>query len=198
VTISFLQTPDPPAAAEEIFEADLAELGYVMNSSRLWAYQPETFGGLIDLIGECVGAGGLTFRERGILVAACASTMGDSYCSLAWGAKLASASNADTAASVLRGDDVRLTAAEKALARWARLLARDPNGTTPADVGVLRAAGHSDARIFAITVFVALRIALSTANDALGARPDAALRAAPAAVVDAVAFGRAIANAAAG
>jgi|Tabmets5t2r1_1033131.scaffolds.fasta_scaffold09848_2 alkylhydroperoxidase family enzyme len=198
MTISFLDTPEPPAAAEEIFEADLAELGYVMNSSRLWAYQPETFGGLLDLVGECVSAGGLSFRDRGILVAACASALGDSYCSLAWGMKLAGAAGPETAASVLRGDDLRLTAREQALARWARLLARDPNATTAADVAALREAGYSDARIFAVTVFVALRLALSTANDALGARPDAALGAGAAAVVDAVTFGRAIASAADG
>ena len=196
MTISFLDTPEPPAAAEEIFDADLAELGYVMNSSRLWAYQPETFGGLLDLVGECVSAAGLTFRDRGILVAACASALGDSYCSLAWGMKLAGAAGPEVAAGVLRGDDLRLTAREQALARWARLLARDPNSTTAADVATLRDAGYSDAQIFAITVFVALRLALSTANDALGARPDAALRAGPSAVVDAVTFGRAIAPAA--
>lgn len=195
MTISFLDTPVPPAAAAGIFAADLAELGYVMNATRLWAHQPETFGGLIDLIGECCSAGRLTFRDRGILVTACASALGDSYCSLSWGAKLAKAADADTAAGVLRGDDGRLTPAERAMARWARQVARDPNATTAADIRSLREAGFSDARIFAITVFVALRIAMSTANDALGVRPDAALRAAPAAVVDAVTFGRGIASA---
>ena len=40
----------------------------------------------------------------------------------------------------------------------------------------LRDAGFSDADIFAMTVYVALRIALSTVNDALGACPDAEYR----------------------
>jgi hypothetical protein len=45
----------------------------------------------------------------------------------------------------------------------------------------------------AITVFVALRIACSSVNGALGACPDAALRStAPKAVLDAVTFGRPI------
>ena len=53
------------------------------------------------------------------------------------------------------------------------------------------APGLDDARILAVTTFVALRIAFSTANDALGARPDAALRqTAPRAVFDAVTYGR--------
>jgi uncharacterized peroxidase-related enzyme len=187
----FLDTPESSDAAETLFEEDRVELGHVMNSTRLWAYQPETYTALFGLIGDCVRAGDLTFRERGILVTACASTVGDAYCSLAWGAKLASASDADTAAGVLRGADLTLSPAEQAMAQWARRVARDPNGTTPADVQALRDTGHSDARIFAITAFVALRIAFSTVNDALGARPDAELvESAPAAVVAAVDFGR--------
>jgi hypothetical protein len=55
----------------------------------------------------------------------------------------------------------------------------------------LRDTGFSDADIFAMTVYVALRVALSTVNDALGVRPDAEYRTlAPAPVRDAVTFGR--------
>ena len=59
----------------------------------------------------------------------------------------------------------------------------------------LRDAGFDDAQIFAISVFVALRIAFSTVNDALGAQPDQQLGVdAPDAVRDAVTFGRPIAT----
>jgi alkylhydroperoxidase family enzyme len=79
------------------------------------------------------------------------------------------------------------------MALWARDVVRDPNATTPADVQVLRDAGFSDAQVFAITVFVALRVAFSTVNDALGLPPDAALRrTVPADVLDAVTRGRPI------
>jgi alkylhydroperoxidase family enzyme len=139
---------------------------------------------------------GLDARRRAVLVAACASAYGDSYCALSWGARLADAADADLAAGVLRGDDSALDPAERALAGWARAVARDPNGTTAADVQVLRDAGFVDSDIFAVTVFVALRLAFSTVNDALGARPDAELAAAaPRAVREAVAFGRPVAPA---
>lgn len=79
------------------------------------------------------------------------------------------------------------------MARWARKLARDPNQTTEADVQELRDIGISDDKIFAMTAFVALRIALSIVNDALGVPPDSEYRAhAPAAVLNAVTFGRPI------
>jgi alkylhydroperoxidase family enzyme len=91
--------------------------------------------------------------------------------------------------------DDGLSVSERAMAGWARQVARDPNGTTAADVQVLRDAGFSDSQIFTITVFVALRLAFSTVNDALGVLPDAGLRAtAPAAVLDAVTVGRPIEN----
>lgn len=79
------------------------------------------------------------------------------------------------------------------MAGWARQVARDPNAATAADVQVLRDAGFTDSQIFTITVFVALRLAFSTVNDALGLRPDAALSTtAPGDVVHAVTFGRPI------
>ena len=105
-----------------------------MNTSKLWAHDPAALDGLSDLLGHVTKAGSLTFRQRAILVAACASALGDSYCSLAWGKKLADAAGADVAKGVLRGDDAALDRTERALAHWARQLARDPNSTTAADV----------------------------------------------------------------
>jgi hypothetical protein len=193
--IGFLSIPDQTAAAQSLFDEDVSELGYVMNSSKLWAYQPGTVSGIFDLMRAATSANRLSVRQRGILVSACASTLGDSYCSLAWGSKLAQASDAQTASGVLRGQDDTLAPAEVAMAVWARKVARDPNRTSAADVQELRDAAFSDSQIFAITVFVALRIAFSAVNDALGVCPDAALSStAPQEVLDAVTFGRPIDN----
>jgi SAM-dependent methyltransferase/alkylhydroperoxidase family enzyme len=187
----FLAVPDPSSEVQKLYDEDLDGLGYVMNASKLWAHDPAAHDALFDLLGQAVRAGSLTFRQRGILVAACASTLGDSYCSLAWGNKLSGEAGADLAAGVLRGDDGRLDASERALTRWARQVTRDPNSTDAGDVGALREAGFDDEQIFAITLFVALRIAFSTVNDALGARPDRHLAAsAPPPVRDAVTYGR--------
>jgi uncharacterized peroxidase-related enzyme len=186
-TIGFLVVPETTAEAQRSFDEDIAELGYVMNTSRLWAYQPETATALFNLLQLAHSADRLSVRQRGILVAACASAFGDSYCSLAWGKKLAGESDPQTAAGVLRGDDRGLSEPERAMARWARRVARKPNATTAGDVQALRDAGFTDSQIFTITVFVALRLAFATVNDALGIRPDAALRTTtPSAVLDAV------------
>ena len=81
------------------------------------------------------------------------------------------------------------------MAAWARKVATDPNATTPADIQALRDAGLDDGQIFAITSFVALRLAFSTINDSLGAQPDAQLaRSVPQEVREAVTYGRPVAT----
>ncbi|MEV4292431.1 hypothetical protein AB0K40_43570 [Nonomuraea bangladeshensis] len=188
---NFLPEPELGEAAQRLYDEDLADNGYVMDLSRLWAHQPEAQDRLFGLIGEVAAAGGLTLRQRAVLVTACASTIGDSYCSLAWGTRLAAVAGAEAAGGLLRGDDAGLEEPERAMAAWARKVARDPNATRAEDVEELRAAGFGDGQIFAMTAFVALRLAFSTVNDALGARPDAALRAAaPEPVRRSVTYGR--------
>ena len=190
----FLEEPPVSPEAQELFDEDLAEDGFVSNVSRLWAHQPDTLRQLFELMSGAFEASGLTFRQRGILVTAAASTLGDSYCSLAWGGKLAKETDAGLAAGVLSGGDAGLTDQEKVIAAWARKVARDPNATTPADIQALRDAGLDDGQVFAITAFVALRLAFSTVNDSLGAQPDAELaRSLPEEVREAVTYGRPVA-----
>jgi uncharacterized peroxidase-related enzyme len=192
-TPHFLPHAEVTEAARGLFDEDLEDMGFVMNVSRLWAYQPEALSGLFELMAKVTSARPFTMRERGILVTASASARGDSYCSLAWGTKLAEQAGAPVAAGILRGEDDEVSAAEQAMAAWARRIARDPNSTGADDVQELRQAGFSDTDIFAMTVYVAFRIAFATVNDALGARPDAQYATlAPAAVRDAVTFGRPI------
>src|SRR6476659_9791118 len=143
---SFLGEPPESADAQRLFDGDMKGLGHVMNVTRLWAHDPATYDALSELLGHVTRAGSLTQRQRAILITCCASTLGDSYCSLVWGGKLADATDAKAAADVLRGDDSALDDSERVLARWARRLARDPNSTTAADVQELRAAGFDDAQ----------------------------------------------------
>ena len=195
MTASFLTDPPMSPQVQALYDEDLAGDGYVWNVSRLWAHQPDTQKGLFELMSQAFGPSGLTFRQRGILVTAAASALGDSYCSLAWGGKLGKASDAAIAAGVLDGSDAGLTDQEKAMAAWARQVATNPNATTQADVQALRDAGLGDGQIFAITAFVALRLAFSTINDSLGAQPDAELaQSLPPEVREAVTYGRPVAQ----
>ena len=187
----FLEPPAPTAEAQLLYDYDVERLGFVLNLSSLWGHHPALYVGLSDLIDHSARAAGLTTRQRAVLITSCASALGDSYCSMAWGRRLAQAAGADVAADVVRGADDGLDPAEQALARWARTMTRQPSSTEAKDLQPLRDARFSDPQIFAITVYVASRLAFAFVNDALGARPDAELCAiTPAPVRDAVTFGR--------
>jgi alkylhydroperoxidase family enzyme len=187
----FLKAPTHTPDSRRLFDDDIDDVGYVTNVSRLWAYMPATLDGLSDLMGQVTEAGSLTLRQRALLVTTAASTLGDSYCSLAWGKKLAAALGSEVAAAVIRGAEDGLDAQERALVRWARSVATDPNAIEAGEVQGLRDAGFDETQIFAITTFVALRLAFSTINDALGAAPDSQLgRSMPGPVLSAVTFGR--------
>ena len=187
----YLSEPAQDDVVRELYQEDLSSDGYVMNLTRLWAWRPELLRGYLDTRTAAIADSGLSDREIALLVVASAAARRDSYCSLAWGARLADRADAETAAAVIGGDTGALPEREAALADWAARVAADPNATTAADVERLRTAGFDDAQILGATVFVALRMAFSTVNDALGAQPDHQLAdAAPAPVRAAIDFGR--------
>src|SRR5450432_1697799 len=105
MTSSFLEEPSVSPQVRALYDDDLKDDGYVGNMTRLWAHQPGTLNGLFGLMSEAFMPSGLSFRQRGILVTAAASALGDSYCSLAWGGKLGKVSDAGVAAGVLDGSD---------------------------------------------------------------------------------------------
>jgi uncharacterized peroxidase-related enzyme len=189
--VGFLTEPPSTPEAQRLFDDDLDGLGYVMNVSRLWAHLPRALDSLSDLMAQTTEAGSLTFRQRALLVTAAAAALGDSYCSMAWGKKLADVSTPAVAAAVIGGTTEGLEDNDKALVDWARRVVQEPNAITEDDVALLRAAGFSDTQIFGLTTFVALRLAFATVNDALGATPDFQLsEELPEQVRSAVAFGR--------
>ena len=190
----FLKTPPEDSATAALYKEDLDGDGYVMNLTRLWAWRPDVARAFVDLRKVLMGSSSLSARERAVIVCGAVSTLGDSYCALAWGKRLADAGSAAMAASVLRsGDPPELSARESALLAWSRAVVRSPNATKATDVERLLSAGLSEREIFEATALIAFRVAFSTVNDALGARPDQPLAAAaPAMVREAVTYGRSV------
>jgi uncharacterized peroxidase-related enzyme len=188
----FLQAAAESEIASRMYQRDLENRGFVMNLSRAWAWRPDVFESFLELRTLLTKTSSLTQRELAVLVCATASSLGDSYCALAWGNTLAKASDASTAAAVLRASEsTSLTDRETALSKWARKVVKNPSATTAQDVNALRSAGFSEQEIFEATAFIAFRLAFSTVNDALGAAPDREIaEAAPLAVREAVTFGR--------
>jgi hypothetical protein len=96
-----------------MYDADMADDGFVWDNSKLWAHQPALDEGLTDLI----VAAGLSTREKAMLVIGEASAFGDSYCSFAWSRWPTEWEDAESA------------------------VASDPNGITPQEVQRLRGPG---------------------------------------------------------
>ena len=188
---SFLTDPPSSPAVTAAYDDDVASDGYVNNLTRVWCWRPDIQTSFQTLRGDLLATSTLSPREVAVMVAATAAARGDSYCALAWGIRLAGLSNETTAGQVLRGQATELSNREAALERWSRQVVLDPNATTEADVDRLRGAGLSEREIFEATAWIALRMAFSTVNDALGARPDAQLAEnAPRIIREAVAYGR--------
>ena len=188
----FLNDPPQSPQSDATYDANRESDGYVANFTRLWCWRPDLFKSFVDLRLALMGSTTLTDREQAIVVTATVSEFRDSYCSLAWGSKLAKLAGAETAGGVVAGDvPGELSEREAALCAWCRAVVRDPMTTTPEQVADLREAGFDDREIFEATLLLSLRLAFSTVNDALGAQPDRQLAdAVPAPVRDAVTFGR--------
>ena len=186
--------PDPPTddAVEETYQEDRASDGYIANVTRLWAWRPDLAESFTQLRSHLMETSELGDRDFAVLVASTAGALGDSYCSLAWGVRLAALTDDETAVAVVSGREAdALSEREAALAAWARRIVRDPNATTPADVEALRRAGLDEREIFEATLYVGLRLAFSSVNDALGATPDRQLaNSAPEVLRAAVSYGR--------
>jgi uncharacterized peroxidase-related enzyme len=169
----FLGEPPASEATEAAYAADRDSDGYVGNVTRLWGWRPDLLTSFAALRASLMKSSALTDREWAVLVTSTAAARSDSYCSLAWGPRLAKLTDDETAAQVIAGGPApALSDREAALAAWARQVVRDPNATTSDDVVRLREVGLGDREIFEATAFIAFRLAFSTVNDALGASPD--------------------------
>jgi uncharacterized peroxidase-related enzyme len=190
----FLSAPPEDEAVRAIYDEARSEDGYVMNLLRVWSWHPEVHRAFTALRSLLSSQTTLSPREIAVLNATTASRRNDSYCSIAWGTRVAKLSDAETAAALLRRHETpSLSARERALIGWVNAVVADPNATTFENVEALRNAGFSDREVFDATAIVALRLAFGTVNDALGARPDRELaREAPPQVLASVSFGRAV------
>jgi len=99
--ISSLNVPEVDEHVARLYTSDVSGLGYVSHVTRLWANSPEARGALWDILENASISAGLDDRTRALLVTACALSIGDSYCSLAVGSRLAREAGDDVAAADL-------------------------------------------------------------------------------------------------
>jgi uncharacterized peroxidase-related enzyme len=190
----FVDEPEMTEALRARTEAVKSAEGFFMRWVRLWGWIPEVEELFRQARMKLDATTTLSPRERAVIVCATVSGVGDSYCSLAWGRRLAKLSEPTIPAELIKtGDANALSPRERALAAWSRRVVANPSGTTRDEVDALRAAGLSQREIVEATTLVAFRVAFAMVNSALGAQPDGPLgELAPVEVRDAVTFGRPI------
>ena len=190
----FIDDPEMTEHLRARTEAVKSAEGFSMRWVRLWGWIPEVEELFRQARMKLDQTTTLSPRERTVIVCATVSGVGDSYCSLAWGRKLAKLSDAKIPAELIKtGDSNALSPRERALAAWARRVVANPSATTREEVQALRAAGLTEREIVEATTLIAFRVAFAMVNGALGAQPDGALgELAPPELLAAVNYGRPI------
>jgi len=171
----FIDTIPVAQASGEVramYERQQGAWGYVPDYARVFSHRPEVmarWGRMLAEINRPVEP-----RRMEMMTLAAALELGHSACSLAHGAALARLIGKDAVIAIARGEEhAEISAAEQAMIRFARRVARDAGAITADEVDALRSLhGLSDAEIFDITAIAASRSFFTKVLDALGTLPD--------------------------
>ena len=190
--MSFI-TCTPPAAAQgavaEMYERQQAHWGHVPNYAQVFSHRPEVLARWGQLLAEIRRP--LDTRRFELATFAAAHELGNTACALAHGRALRPFFGDDdiVALAEQRTEGV-VDAADEAVLRFARLVARDAAQVTAADIEALRAQGLDDAEIFDLAATVAGRAFFTKLLDALGVLADAPMAQLPAPLVNALTLRR--------
>jgi len=160
-----------PQASRESLEAVNSLLGSVPNLFRIVANSPQTLEGYLGLNGA-LSNGSLDARTRERIALAVAEINGCNYCLAAHqylGSNLAGLSAAEIEAN-RRGTSSDEKAA--AAVSFAVSIVNNRGKVSDREVGVVRAAGYSDAEIVEIVGHVALNTLTNYVNEVLGTEID--------------------------
>jgi uncharacterized peroxidase-related enzyme len=183
---------DASGATAEMYEADIAEDGWVSNVARAFSHAPEVMDAWSSLI--------LSIRNRmdrrryELATLAAAEQLRSSYCMLAHGSVLASQFYDEQRVVQIVADrsTADLDETDRAVMDLAAKVAADATSVSPEDAGRLKRLGLSDAQIFDVVAAAAARAFLTKVIDGLGFQPDPAYAELAPELRDALVIGRPI------
>lgn len=172
--MTFIHTTPPDQArgnVRKMYERQQNKYGYVPNYAKIFSHRPDVMALWADLLhGIRQHVDGRRFE---LVTLAAAHALRNSYCCLAHGKALTEFYSAEQIQALIDdADSGPLSAAEAAMMRFARKVARDPSRITAGEVGVLREHGFSDTEIFDIAAIAAARTFFASLCDSLGAEAD--------------------------
>ena len=173
--MSFIATPAPDAAddaAAEMYRRQQAAWGFVPNYAKVFGHRPGVMARWGQLLAEIRRP--MDKRRFELVTFVAAHALDHTACALVHG-KALRAFFSDGQVLAIADDrlDGVLDAAEQAMLRFARQVAKDASRVTAARVAALAAHGFSDAEIFDIAAAAAGRAFFAKLLDALGVLADA-------------------------
>ena len=171
----FINTIAAAQATGEVramYERQQGAWGYLPDYARVFSHRPEVMARWGRMLAEINRP--LDPRRMEMITLAAALELGNSACSLAHGHALAKLIGKQAVIAIARGEEhPGISAAEQAMIRFARRVARDAAQITAGEVDELRTMhGLDDAEIFDIAAIAASRSFFTKVLDALGAQPD--------------------------
>jgi uncharacterized peroxidase-related enzyme len=192
--MAFITTIAPAAARDEVaamYRRQQQAWGYVPNYAKAFCHRPALMARWAALLAEVKRP--LDKRRRELVTFVAAHELGHSACTLAHGSALRAFFADEHIVAIAEGRvDGLLPAAEQAMLRYARLVARDAAAVTTTDVDELKALGFDEAEIFDIAAVAAARAFFTKLLDAMGVQPDAPFTGLAAPLRDALTVGRPI------
>ena len=158
-----------------MYDRQQKHYGYVPSYATVFSHRPE----VMRRWGELLAAIKRPMDRRRFELAtfAAAHELKSTLCTLAHGKALLAFFSADDIIAIARGETPSsLSAAEAALLRFARAVARDASAVTADDVATLKNHGYSDAEVFDIVATAAGRAFFTKVLEALGVATDAPLQ----------------------
>lgn len=195
--MAFIKTTrahDATGAIHDMYRRQQDHWGYIPNYAKVFSHRPEVMARWGRLLAEIRRPA--DDRRFELVTFAVARELKHSSCALAHGSKLADIIGEDNVIAIAEGaEPAVLTAAEVAMMRFARDVARDASKITRGRVEELtKIHGFSDADVFDIAAIASARCFFTKVLDALGAEPDNAFMALDAEFRDKVGKGRPISH----
>jgi uncharacterized peroxidase-related enzyme len=158
--------------------------GGMPNYALPFTHAPEVYAAwnaLSDALRERMG-----FRRYEMATLGAARALNCSYCMLAHGGRMLTEDEIDAdglRALAVDPESAPVSATDRAVLRFAGMVARDATAITERDVQALRDAGLVDREVFDVSAAAAARCFFSKVLDSLGVEADAHFRSAPCADV---------------
>ena len=160
----------------EIYQAQKAQNGFVMESFRCWTARPDLLPAYQEFSDKIRGGFSLSMRDWRLITLIAAKHVPSTYCSHVYGKHLiADLGSKDAVLAVQR--DFRaagLSARDVEMLSYAETISRDASKVTPAQIERLRSVGFTDVQIADIALCAAFRCFVSRFFDAVGAGPEPA------------------------